>query len=149
MAALRWVQQNIIYFGGDPDHVTIFGASAGGMSVSLHVVSPMSKGLFHCAIMESGVALLPSFTANSSDVVSTVSAPNRGKPRPAAPSLTSQPPLLCLLNGDNKDSPAIRGPWKQPPMWGLFKGQNSQTSVSAEAEYILWPTRLLHWEPPS
>ncbi|KAM9046710.1 cocaine esterase isoform 4-T4 [Megaptera novaeangliae] len=74
VAALRWVQQNIVYFGGDPDHVTIFGESAGGISVSLHVVSPMSEGLFHCAIMESGVALLPSFTANSSDVVSTVVA---------------------------------------------------------------------------
>ncbi|XP_059761198.1 cocaine esterase-like isoform X4 [Balaenoptera ricei] len=74
VAALRWVQQNIVYFGGDPDHVTIFGESAGGVSVSLHVVSPVSEGLFHGAIMESGVALLPSFTANSSDVVSTVVA---------------------------------------------------------------------------
>uniref|UniRef100_A0A8C8UIJ5 Carboxylic ester hydrolase n=1 Tax=Peromyscus maniculatus bairdii TaxID=230844 RepID=A0A8C8UIJ5_PERMB len=61
VAALRWVQQNIAHFGGNPDLVTIFGESAGGTSVSSHVVSPMSKGLFHRAIMESGVNTSPHF----------------------------------------------------------------------------------------
>ncbi|XP_028624439.1 pyrethroid hydrolase Ces2e-like isoform X3 [Grammomys surdaster] len=72
VAALRWVQQNIAHFGGNPDHVTIFGESAGGTSVSSHVVSPMSQGLFHGAIMESGVALLPDLISNTSEVVYTV-----------------------------------------------------------------------------
>ncbi|XP_052022975.1 acylcarnitine hydrolase-like [Apodemus sylvaticus] len=69
VAALRWVQQNIVHFGGNPDRVTIFGESAGGISVSSHVVSPMSKGLFHRAIMESGVALLPGTIFSFSEVV--------------------------------------------------------------------------------
>ncbi|XP_048211353.1 pyrethroid hydrolase Ces2e-like isoform X14 [Perognathus longimembris pacificus] len=74
VAALRWVQQNIAHFGGNPDRVTIFGVSAGGTSVSSHVVSPMSQGLFHGAIMESGVALLPDLISSSSEAVSSVVA---------------------------------------------------------------------------
>ncbi|XP_036348650.2 cocaine esterase-like [Ochotona princeps] len=74
VAALRWVQQNIAHFGGNPDWVTIFGESAGGVSVSSHVLSPMSQGLFHGAIMESGVAVLPGIITSSSEMVSTVVA---------------------------------------------------------------------------
>ncbi|KAI5635053.1 carboxylesterase family domain-containing protein [Phthorimaea operculella] len=59
VAALRWVKKNIKNFGGDPDNVTIFGESAGASSVSFHVLSPMSKGLFHKAISQSGSSLAP------------------------------------------------------------------------------------------
>ncbi|XP_075972493.1 uncharacterized protein LOC142974212 [Anticarsia gemmatalis] len=52
--ALKWVQQNIKYFGGDPTKVTIMGQSAGGASVGFHLASPMSTGLFHRAIALSG-----------------------------------------------------------------------------------------------
>jgi len=58
VVALRWVQRNIAAFGGDPDSVTISGYSVGGFSVFLHMVSPMSKGLFHRAIMMSGSMML-------------------------------------------------------------------------------------------
>ncbi|CAH2084443.1 unnamed protein product [Euphydryas editha] len=54
VAALRWIKNNIRKFGGDPDNITIFGESAGGASVSFHLVSPMSKGLFKRAITQSG-----------------------------------------------------------------------------------------------
>uniref|UniRef100_A0A8C9Q7U7 Carboxylic ester hydrolase n=1 Tax=Spermophilus dauricus TaxID=99837 RepID=A0A8C9Q7U7_SPEDA len=74
VAALRWVQQNIAHFGGNPDQVTLIGGSAGGSSVSSHVVSPMSQGLFHGAIMENGVALLPDLITSSSKMVSNLSA---------------------------------------------------------------------------
>ncbi|CAH2047746.1 unnamed protein product, partial [Iphiclides podalirius] len=55
VAALRWVNRNISNFGGDPENVTIFGESAGGAATALHVLSPMSKGLFKRAISMSGV----------------------------------------------------------------------------------------------
>jgi para-nitrobenzyl esterase len=58
IAALEWVQRNIRAFGGDPDNVTIFGHSAGGVSVNFLMVAPASEGLFHKAIAQgSGVSL--------------------------------------------------------------------------------------------
>ncbi|XP_045674648.1 carboxylesterase 5A isoform X2 [Phyllostomus hastatus] len=59
LAALTWVQENIEFFGGDPRSVTIFGESAGAISVSSLVLSPLANELFHKAIMQSGVAIIP------------------------------------------------------------------------------------------
>jgi len=54
VAALRWVKENIAYFGGDPDCVTIFGQSGGGGKVSTLLCMPSAKGLFHRAMVMSG-----------------------------------------------------------------------------------------------
>ena len=54
IAALKWIRANIRAFGGNPDNITLFGQSAGGMSVCTLMASPLAQGLFHKAIIQSG-----------------------------------------------------------------------------------------------
>jgi para-nitrobenzyl esterase len=65
IAALVWVKQNIRAFGGDPDNVTIFGESAGAMSIGALLAAPSARGLFRRAILQSGGAQAVTTPANA------------------------------------------------------------------------------------
>ncbi len=66
IAALKWIKSNIENFGGDPNNITIAGQSAGSMSVSYLIATPLAKGLFQKAIPQSGAGILPISPASSS-----------------------------------------------------------------------------------
>jgi para-nitrobenzyl esterase len=77
-AALRWVQENIEAFGGDPGNVTIFGESAGGLSVCVHLVAPGSEGLFARAISQSGLCDTPAPTTTVAENIGAMFAERLG-----------------------------------------------------------------------
>ena len=77
VAALEWVHENIAGFGGDPDNVTIFGQSGGGMKVADLMQIPAADGLFHKGLIMSGIAdagLMPSCEGNGEKIVGAMLA---------------------------------------------------------------------------
>ncbi|XP_019361106.1 PREDICTED: cocaine esterase [Gavialis gangeticus] len=97
VAALQWVKDNIDTFGGDPESVTLFGESAGGISIGANILSPMSKGLFHKAISQSGVVTLPGSITSKPQVLTHVIANLAGC------EMTSSAIVNCLRKKTEKE----------------------------------------------
>ena len=98
-AALRWVQRNIARFGGNPQNVTIFGESAGGLSTLSQVASPQAKGLFERAIVESGSYNLTQSSLASAEAAGEAFATKAGCAQTAA-CLRSLPVSTILADQD-------------------------------------------------
>ncbi len=133
--ALHWVQQNIRAFGGDPGNVTIFGQSAGGLSVLADMASPSAGGLFHKAIIQSGTyqLILPSLAtgeAQGTGFANNVKCdrPDRSVPALADGSNTAcqsdirqpggrwcdAPPLVADCSGYGSIQPCACHQWERP-----------------------------------
>jgi para-nitrobenzyl esterase len=98
--ALRWVRDNIRFFGGDPLNVTIFGESAGGLSVFSQLASPASEGLFHKAIIESGAYALNTQSLAAAEAAGTAFASAAGCSAQTSGCLRALPVTTILANED-------------------------------------------------
>lgn len=76
--ALRWVRENIAKFGGNPDNITLAGQSAGGASVAFGLVSPLTKGMFHRAIIQSSASYLNAIQLEPAEKKATAFAEKAG-----------------------------------------------------------------------
>jgi len=94
--ALRWVRDNILFFGGDPLNVTIFGESAGGLSVFSQLASPPAQHLFHKAIIESGAYALTTQTLATAEATGTTFATAAGCSSQTAACLRALPVTTIL-----------------------------------------------------
>ena len=133
VAALRWVAENIAAFGGNPDNVTIFGLSAGSASCSLHMASPLSRGLFHRVIASSGAFMAPSSSSSGifDRLLTLPAAEERGLQVSAALAASSLQELRAVTVEALGAAPISAAPsrWFMDPLGGVVGEGASDTAT--------------------
>jgi carboxylesterase type B len=130
LAALRWVQRNARAFGGDPDNVTLFGESAGGISVCGHLTSPLARGLFHRVIIQSGPCSVPGMLASRQDVEAAGVAAAAGFGCADLDCMRRLPVERLLTVQSNFSLPAYNSEvWPREPAQALRDGQYYRVPV--------------------
>ena len=114
--ALQWIRDNIAAFGGDPRRVAIAGQSAGAHSVSLHLVSPGSAGLFERAIMQSGFAstrwrTLADAESQGHELATALGCSDASYVITCLRSKTAEEVLLALPSGQHQIAETARATW--------------------------------------
>ncbi|HEX3474626.1 MAG TPA: carboxylesterase family protein [Kofleriaceae bacterium] len=140
--ALRWVRRNILLFGGNPDRVTIFGESAGGLSVHSQLASPGSAGLFQRAIVESGAYQLTQPTLAAAEATGAAFATAAGCTDQTATclrGLTVDQILAAQPGGVGGASPTIDNKFLTQSVGAAFtSGQFNRVPILEGANHDEW-----------
>ncbi|XP_065216354.1 acetylcholinesterase-like [Planococcus citri] len=123
--ALKWIQKNIHHFGGDPNSVTLQGHSSSTNCIHLHTVSPLSRGLFHKVIMQSGIQMDRFFGPDVLRGIVKEFATKAG-----CPDITSSERMhSCLMTLDAEKFPVIE---QTMYVWDLSPGSVFKPSIESE-----------------
>src|SRR5215467_4162682 len=129
IAALKWVKKNIAAFGGNPDHVTIFGESAGSWAVNALMASPLAKGLFRGAIGESGGLFAPMRSLANAEKAGEQLASSLNATQDALKTLRSKPAEELLKATNTPTTSAIVDGWVLPQDVQTIFAQGRQNDV--------------------
>ncbi|MFF5995716.1 carboxylesterase/lipase family protein [Lysinibacillus sp. KU-BSD001] len=145
IAALKWVKENIEAFGGDPNNITVFGESAGAMSIGILLAIPSASGLFQKAILQSGAArnVLPSVVATQvcTDILAKLGIDKEHLSRLEEVSTAE------LLEASRHVSPMLLGPVidgvviQEPPELSIVNGASKHIDLligTTKDEYCLF-----------